>query len=131
MNLPIFRAKRIDSDEYVVGYIKNCTDTGINIFWIQTKEWIDYRIDPSTLAIHFPNMLDSEENKIFASLQEDGKGGDIITCEDYGLNQYTVIYNKDTYEFGIQRYKTDEWCWEYSPIKEESLGLLKTIGIQQ
>jgi hypothetical protein len=76
-------------------------------------------------------MLDSEENKIFASLQEDGKGGDIITCEDYGLNQYTVIYNNDTYEFGIQRYKTDEWCWEYSPIKEESLGLLKTIGIQQ
>ena len=35
-------------------------------------------IDKTTLAIHFPDMLDSQGNKIFASLSEDGKGGDII-----------------------------------------------------
>ena len=38
-------------------------------------------IDISTLSIHFPNMLDSQGNKIFASLQKDGKGGDIIETE--------------------------------------------------
>ena len=40
-----------------------------------------YPIDETTLAIHFPDMLDSQGNKIFASLQEDGKGGDIIETE--------------------------------------------------
>ena len=34
-----------------------------------------------TLSINFPNMLDSQGNKIFASLQEDGKGGDILLEE--------------------------------------------------
>ena len=72
--IPIYRAKKIDSDEYVEGYyirentghfIQGCNDFrgGFKI------------IDQSTLAIHFPDMLDSEGTKIFASLSEDGKGG--------------------------------------------------------
>ena len=42
-----------------------------------SKDYI-LQIDPSTLAIHFPDMIDSEGTKIFASLSEDGKGGDIF-----------------------------------------------------
>ena len=38
-------------------------------------------IDPTTLAIHFPDMLDSQGNKIFASLSKDGRGGDIVEFE--------------------------------------------------
>ena len=70
-------------------------------------------IDISTLAIHFPDMLDSQGNKIFASLSENGKGGDI--CERVG----TVFY-----EHG--RIMIDGW--EFS----ESVGghvSLKVIGI--
>ena len=81
INLPIFRAKRINSDEYVEGFLKNYTDTGLDIFWIQSNEFIEYQIDTNTLSINFPNMIDSQGNKIFASLQEEGKGGDIIETE--------------------------------------------------
>lgn len=44
----ISRAKTLDG-EMVKGYLKNCTDTGLDVFWIQTKDFIDYIIDPSTL----------------------------------------------------------------------------------
>lgn len=38
-------------------------------------------IEPETRSINHPDMLDSEGTKIFASLSEDGKGGD--TAEDF------------------------------------------------
>lgn len=120
-NLPIFRAKKIDSDEYIIGdlfdgkYIIAKSELNRDISEalkhiredILTKDCISaecknehhllnkmlnkllvnerlehiYEIDPTTLSIHFPDMLDSQGNKIFASLQEDGKGGDIIETE--------------------------------------------------
>ena len=61
INLPIFRAKKLGTqNEYVEGFLKNCTDTGLDVFWIQSNEFIDYRIDIDTLSIHFPDMLDSQ-----------------------------------------------------------------------
>ena len=88
-NIPIYRAKKIDSEEYAEGWLKTCTDTGV-ILWIQTRQWIDCQIDETTLAIHFPDMIDSEGNKIFASLSEDGKGGSITK----GLNSEYEWDNK-------------------------------------
>ena len=51
------------------------------------------RIDETTLAINFPDMLDSESTKIFASLSEDGRGGDIIQAKDFKVGEqiYTAI----------------------------------------
>ena len=75
-NLPIFRAKNIDSDQYIIGYLK--FDRKHNHYSINPIDdentW--HKIEENTLAIHFPDMLDSQGNKIFASLQENGKGGD-------------------------------------------------------
>ena len=71
--IPIYRAKKIDSDEFVEGYLVVLCDR-YHIYWKSQK----YIVDPSTLAIHFPDMIDSEGTKIFASLSEDGKGGDIV-----------------------------------------------------
>ena len=90
--IPYFRAKKLDSDEFVIGFLKNCTDTGLEVFWIQSNEFIDYRIDINTLSINFPNMIDSKGNKIFASLQEDGKGGDILSDSDTEY-EYTLSFN--------------------------------------
>ena len=61
------------------------------------------RIDPTTLSIHFPNIIDSQGNKIFASLQEDGKGGDICQTIDYldGTLNGVAIY--DNFSFRIHR----------------------------
>ena len=81
--IPIYRAKRVDSDEYVEGFLKNCTDTGLDTFWIQDINFIDYKIDINTLSINFPDMLDCNKQRIFASLQGNGKGGDIVISKSY------------------------------------------------
>lgn len=92
-NIPIYRAKKINSSEYVKGfYLLVRTDTEEFHFIVQDVSdardigidypvpliEIDFEIDLSTLAIHFPDMLDSDDKEIFASLSEDGKGGDIV-----------------------------------------------------
>ena len=102
LNIPIYRAKKIDSDEYVIGnliedegvfyIIKNPVVTHFNGLQQLTGEceYLD-RVDPTILAINLPDMLDSKGNKIFASLSEDGKGGDIVTLDD---RNKTIIYDK-------------------------------------
>ena len=81
MNIPIYRARRINSQEDVEGYLIE-NEQGAFIIKKMTVLPISNKlytqIDPTTLSIHFPDMLDSQGNKIFASLSEDGKGGDII-----------------------------------------------------
>lgn len=92
-NIPIYRAKKINSDEYVEGYfakdyyeVSTLTRFSNIIF---TDSVCFEEIDPATLAINFPDMLDSQGNKIFASLQEDGKGGDIMQDDEYiGIAKY-------------------------------------------
>ena len=81
INIPIFRAKKLDSDEYVMGWYSSPIIIEGKIYLSITNKDGEYRIDPTTLSIHFLNMLDSQGNEIFASLQEDGKGGDIIETE--------------------------------------------------
>lgn len=84
-NIPIFRAKKLYSDEYVFGVprqdSKDMYEMIINVVDDGVAGVIQRYIDPTTLSIHFPDMLDSQGNKIFASLSEDGKGGDIIRSE--------------------------------------------------
>ena len=117
--IPIYRAKKIDSNEYVEGFLKNCTDTGLDIFWIQSKQFIDYQIDTNTLSINFPNMIDSQGNKIFASLQEEGKGGDIIETE---LKRVCTVKYKEYFFYADNK---DYHCNCFGFIHS------KTIGIQQ
>ena len=103
IDLPIFRAKKLDSDKYIIGQYIETEFSNEEYCDIEEQETIikhciikDFRtvhddyeycnfditeIDIATLAIHFPDMIDSNGNKIFASLQEDGKGGDIIESE--------------------------------------------------
>lgn len=99
--IPIYRAKKIDSDDYAIGFYSSAydihhyiithlgVDTKVNIVYQMSTD-ID-KIDPTTLAIHFPDMLDSQGNKIFASLSEDGKGGDIIKTRG---NEAPCKFNK-------------------------------------
>ena len=125
MNIPIYRAKKIDSDEYVVGYYspdKNYQEHIHTIFYFDTGDFnVDRKtttqIDISTIAIHFPDMLDSQGNKIFASLSEDGKGGDIMKDDEY---------------CGIAKYKDSRFVVEYENV-EECLyeGNFEVIGIQE
>ena len=80
--IPIYRAKSKEQDTYVEGLLIG-VDEETNLCTIRTKD--DYIGGEvcylHTLSINFPDMLDSQGNKIFASLSEDGKGGDIIETE--------------------------------------------------
>ena len=87
MNIPIYRAERLDGLGNIEGYLIKQDDSeqlaivsGFNLSIIYVLV-CPHNIDPTTLAIHFPDMLDSKGNKIFASLSEDGKGGDIVEHE--------------------------------------------------
>lgn len=74
-------------------------------------------IDISTLSIHFPDMIDSQGNKIFASLQEDGRGGDIMQDDEY---------------IGIAKYIDCQFVVEYENcIDNIDNGNFDVIGIQE
>ena len=110
IQIPIYRARictdtsfieETTTDEYIEGnliedegifyIVKNIVLTTYN-GWLQICDECEFlsAINPSTLAIHFPDMIDSEGNKIFASLSEDGKGGDILKFSH--LNE-TMFYS--------------------------------------
>ena len=124
INLPIFRAKKLDSNEYVMGWYSSPIIIEGKLYSSISNKDGEYRIDTTTLSIHFPDMLDSQGNKIFASLQEDGKGGDVCSVNDYidsGLKGVAIYQN---YGFRIDR-------------KGKAMGIslsstdIKIIGIQQ
>ena len=121
INLPIFRAFSETFDKYILGvpyfsdgrYYMLVDDCNKN----NNIGSGSYPIDETTLAIHFPDMLDSKGNKIFASLQEDGKGGDIMQDDEY---------------FGIAKYKDCQFVVEYEDcIDNIDNGNFEVIGIQQ
>ena len=142
MNIPIYRAKKIDSDEYVIGFYSSAYDIHhyiITHLGVDTKANLVYqmstdihKIDPSTLAINFPDMLDSQGNKIFASLSEDGKGGNKmlkgVDMEQYGLKNtyYTAICIKGSVLLNELSESTSISFTAHGFLTE-----LKVIGVQE
>lgn len=143
-NIPIYRAKKIDSDKYTIGlgvqhhvehfcgekfqsyYMITGYTPDSNNHWGETATGTT--IDESTLSIHFQGMLDSEGNKIFASLSENGKGGSI--CTDSYNEAYTCIFNTITHSIVMQYYTIQD--------QKETIGVydaywktFKTTGIQK
>lgn len=117
LDLPIYRGKSIKTKQYVEGYLKTCTDTGANVYWIQTKDWIDYLIDPRSLCISFPDMLDINGVRIFASLSTSYNVGDIMKDDEY---------------YGIAKYINCEFVVEYENCYDNiSEGNFEVVGIQE
>ena len=123
--IPIFRARKIDSDEYAIGYLMSVVEYE-NLCCLRETEanYVGGDIcDLLTLSIHFPDMLDNQGNKIFASLQKDGKGGDICYVEDVSYGKLEGVAKYQNHSFRIDR-------------KGKSMGVslqcsdLKVIGIQ-
>ena len=128
INLPIYRAFSETFDKYILGvpyfsdgrYYMLVDDCNKN----NNIGSGSYPIDETTLAIHFPDMIDSQGNKIFASLQKNGRGGDVCSVNDYidsGLEGVAIYQN---YGFRIDR-------------KGKAMGIsfssrdIEIIGIQQ
>jgi len=126
--IPIYRAKKIDSDECVEG---NLLEYQSNVYVLPYETMYklfnnclnieNFEIDPSTLAIHFTGMLDSEGNKIFASLDEDGKGGDNVNYLSFknGIKEDTVIFNTQ----GIRTLKDFDFHFSLKNRKVQVTGI--------
>ncbi len=75
---PCFRAKKIDSDEYVEGYYspdKNYQEHIHTIFYFDIGDFnvdrkITTQINPTTLSIHFPDSINTNSEKVWYSLEE-------------------------------------------------------------
>ena len=108
LNIPIFRAKKIDTDEYIEGI--GIEDNTLIEYTFQKSHYSENiaeisEIDLSTISIHFPDMLAEDSNsydsngekdlRIFASLEEFGKGGDIVTDGEY---DFVVIFNGRSFD---------------------------------
>ena len=117
MNIPIYRAWCEKDSEYAVGFFISDDKENEILTRLDSGEMYARGIDTTTLAINFPDMLDSQGNKIFASLSEDGKGGDIMKDDEY---------------YGIAKYLDCKFVVEYENV-EECLyeGNFEVIGIQE
>lgn len=102
------RANRIDNGQEVIGWlfwnkfimIDKSDEEKIEICGEIHEKRFDfgsgnpdcefYEIDPSTLSFNEKNMIDMNGNKIFAAINKNGKGGDM-------LHYYNGNYNNVTY----------------------------------
>ena len=130
MNIPILRAKKIDSNEYVMGWYSSPIIIEGKIYLSIINQDGEYRIDTTTLSIHFPDMLDSQGNEIFASLQEDGKGGDIANYNNQG--NWIAIYIENAFMWvnvlDMQKIGTKQ---PVSFLRLKPLAKMIVIGIQE
>ena len=89
-DLILNRARHLYSNRYI---ISDSVKFEFNQMYLKEKgKWLECEQD--TRSINFRDMIDSEGTKIFASLSEDGKGGDRITPYNHGVED-TLVY-KDT-----------------------------------
>lgn len=118
--------KHIEEDVLSCSINEDCKNEHIELKNMLTKLIYNERlehiteIDITTLAIHFSNMLDNQGNKIFASLSEDGKGGDILEYDDMSGTAY---FDKSTYSIRAETNKGFLMSYEFKNSK--------IIGIQK
>lgn len=128
--IPIFRAKKLDSDEYVQGWYSSPILISGKLYVSITNTNGEFSIDTTTLSIHFPDMLDSQGNKIFASLQENGKGGDIAKYSNQG--HWIAMYIENAFMWvnvlDMQKIGTKQ---PVSFLRLKPLAKMIVIGIQQ
>lgn len=146
INVPVYRAKKIDRDKWVEGYLiksynkyfiandkasKICDSEGGTVLGYDiTYEYADaFEIDPTTLAIHFPSMISSEGKKIFASLSEDGKGGDCTFMQN-GYNE-TFCWDSLNGCIVLKSRNYECRCFRNGCRNETNFNTYKIIGIQQ
>ena len=136
INVPIFRAKwekknNITSEEYIKGYVEGYYSEYLDKHYIytETSKPFGVEIDISTLAINFPSMIDTQGNKIFASLSENGKGGDYTFMQ----NGYDETFCWDSLN-GCIVLKSKHYecrCFRNGGRNETNFNTYKIIGIQE
>ena len=98
----LFRSYELDTSMLRVGcYVKEngyymindnpVYEQPVTRHYILDSDGTKYEIAPEYLSVNFEDMFDNEGAKIFASLQEDGKGGDMFYIGDKRLNYIAIL----------------------------------------
>ena len=98
----IFRTKNIRTNKYVEGAVIPYDKEFCYIMKMFDENYLNIeaiKCYKSTLAIHLPYMK-YKKLKFFASLQEDGLGGDIYECE----------YSRDMGQYSLKPIKKVDVC---------------------
>lgn len=119
------RAKSLCYNEYL---ISDSVMYKHNNLYLKVKgKWRE--CDETTRSLNFEDMLDSKGNKIFASLNKTGKGGDILKIlqldEDEQFEIRTVLYRESSIIIENQDFK------HYCHLDMINLKFAETIGIQE
>lgn len=110
MEETLYRAKDLDGN-FLIGYytVEN------------NKSYIDgIEIDRNTLSIHFSDMIDSNDTKLFASISDNGIGGDICV---FGGATYIMRYLSYKLVFVDYDLDIDEPLIYFSPTVVKELEL--------
>ena len=138
LNIPLYRAEvkdskfhredieffteLIDGKRYAIGLL--CTKgRQIEVTKGDTTTFIN--IDNSTLAIHFPSMIDGKGNKIFASLSENRKGGDILESKWFNIDSCLTVKTE------AAKWSKSGFCFTQDGYSIARYEYKKTIGIQK
>lgn len=132
----LFRSYELDTANIIIGnYIKEdgfYMKDGQPIcgkpcarHYIQDEDCIKHEIAPEYLSINFEDMADSEGTKIFASLSEDGSGGDLFESLDNRVDEIYVMVFRSI--FGIKLQDVLSPTLHYGFYKDK----IKATGIQQ
>ena len=146
----LFRAKEKNSNNYVIGYeyYNHIEDEYYITHYVSGS---NYKIDRTTRSINIEDMLDSKGKKIFASLGEDGKGGDILLEEsrlmctlkidESAFREFTAIHTMNGNRFTNEKILSDIGSYRYKYFKGYDIMIydffmmkkrnIKIIGIQQ
>ena len=112
----LFRAKEKNSNNYVIGY-EYYNHVEDEYYITHYASGSNYKVDRTTRSINIEDMIDSQGNKIFASLSEDGKGGDIMKDDEY---------------YGIAKYINCEFVVEYENCYDNiSEGNFEVVGVPE
>ena len=90
----LFRAKEKNSNNYVIGY-EYYNHVEDEYYITHYTSGNNYKVDRTTRSINIEDMIDSQGNAIFASLQVDGKGGDIANYNNQG--NWIAIYIENAF----------------------------------
>jgi|GEM_PF-4016478 len=133
-DIPIYRAKKINSDEYIEGFL--VTYQGKYRIGYEDGLWIEQDIDPSTISIHFGDMIAKDSDRllngdkdlrIFASLREDGRGGDILKV----FGHYSIEYKWLNHQEAV-RFDFGSVVFDNTPFRDlEQHKKTKIIGIKK
>lgn len=129
LNIPLYRGFSKTFNKYILG-IPYFSDGRYYMLVDDCNKNNDigtgsFPIDETTLSINLYDMLDSQGNKIFASLGKDGKGGDILESKWFNIDSGLTV------KIEAVKWSKSGFCFIQDGYNIARYEYKKIIGIQK